>query len=752
MKQQLVDLGCSFDWDRELMTCDPQYYRWTQYLFLKLHEAGMAYQKEAPVNWDPVDQTVLADEQIDEQGRSWRSGALVERRMLKQWYLRTTAYSKQLLDGLKEVDADLWRDIINLQEHWIGACDGMRFNFHLQMNGTDLDQFLSVFTRTPEAIFGASHVCVAGGHYLNNEKYYKVDDRAEDEKELNVVAIHPFTGKHLPVFVVPSKDFGEHLDAVVGIPSLHAEDANFATKYNLTYVNVTENGCMINSDFLDGLSPKEALDAIFCRAKQMRCGYVTSEKARDWLISRQRYWGTPIPIVHCQKYGAVPVPYEDLPVTLPQVEQYRGHGNSPLASAKEWTKVKCAKCDCDGFGTRETDTMDTFVDSSWYFLRYLDSQNSKEIVSAEASNLMPVDLYIGGKEHAIMHLYYARFISHFLYSIGLVPCREPFVNLLTQGMVMGRSYRLTNTGRYLRPDEVDFSGKVPVQVGTDAAVTVGWEKMSKSKFNGVDPEKVVQEHGTDTTRLCILANVAPKSDRPWSSDVFVGVLRWQTRIWSLVTDYILHKSAKHVENSSVTDEDMQKFDLELFNMRNLTLKEMTFHMEKTFLLNSAISRMQSLTNVLMKYPKSAISSSVQFERSLLELVIMLSPFAPMFASELWSGLASVPNKSDLFQWSNSVLEQKWPSIDKTYCLLMVVTVNGRDEFDVRLPMPYEQTNSLTPDDALSLARQQARYASSVRNRPIIKHQLTFDQQSLRVELQLTTPKEKKPKSSRQLNS
>jgi len=750
MKNQLIDLGCSFDWNRELSTCNPLYYRWTQFIFLKLHESGLAYQKEAPVHWDPVDQTVLADEQIDDQGKSWRSGAVVERRMLKQWYLRTTAYSKQLIDGLQEVNSDLWRDIINLQAHWIGTCDGMRFNFQLQLNGSELNPPLSVFTKVPEAIYGVSHLYIAKDHYLNNEKYYKNASRVEDSIELEVVAVHPFTGRQLPVFVTPSRDFGEHLDSAFGIPSCNTDDAQFAARHNLVHINVHRNGYLVNSDFLNGMSPKEAFNTIASRAKEMRCGYVTSEKARDWLISRQRYWGTPIPIVHCPKYGAVPVPLEDLPVTLPQLEQYRGHGVSPLASAKEWMKAKCAKCDCGGYGTRETDTMDTFVDSSWYFLRYLDSKNSNELISAKASKLMPVDLYIGGKEHAIMHLYYARFISHFLHSLGMVPCREPFVNLLTQGMVMGRSYRLTNTGRYLQASELDFTGKVPVQAGTGAAVTVDWEKMSKSKYNGVNPEDVLQEYGTDTTRLCILANVAPKSDRPWSSEVFVGVLRWQNRVWSLVTDFILRNNSDVAECGVTHDSQKQHIEEQLFSMRNLTLKEVTFHMEKTFLLNSAISRLQSLTNVLKKVPKAAIGSSVQFEKSLAELVIMISPFAPMFASELWNGMASASRKKtgDLFRWSNDVLDQNWPSLDKNYALSMSVVVNGRDEFDIQLPMPYEETSTLTCEDALSLARQHVNYATVVGNSSLLKQHLSFDKPALRVELQLSVASGKKKKYKR----
>jgi leucyl-tRNA synthetase len=746
MKKQLVELCCSFDWHRELATCDPSYYKWTQYIFLRMFQAGLVYQKQAAVNWDPIDETVLADEQIDEKGCSWRSGAVVQKRYLKQWYIRTTAYSKALLDGLQQVDADMWRDIINLQAHWIGKCDGIRLEFQLRdSGGHELPSNLSVFTRTPEAIYGLSHICVANNHYLCDQLHLSMESQMHSSAEMKLpfVAIHPFTGGEIPVFCVPSMEYGEHLDALLGIPSVNPEDMKFAIRHSLNFVDVynCEKTHVTNSSQFSGLSISEAFTAISEYAKELNCGgHVTSERARDWLISRQRYWGTPIPIIHCPKYGAVPVPYEDLPVTLPIVTEFRGHGVSPLASAGDWLKVKCPKCDCDGFGQRETDTMDTFVDSSWYFLRYLDSSNQQQLVSSDCAKLMPVDLYIGGKEHAILHLYYARFINHFLHDIGIVPCREPFINLLTQGMVMGRSYRLKDTGRYLRQEQVDFSGKLPVHKDTGAALVVEWEKMSKSKYNGVDPEDILNEYGTDSTRLCILSNVAPKSDRPWSNDVFVGVLRWQSRIWSLVSDFIAaQKSNKN--SCELNQKLMETLEIDIFNWRNFILKEVTFHMEKTFLLNTAISRLQSLTNWMKKLPRSVVSHSQQYERLLAELVIMISPFAPMFACELWSGLASVlrdkmTNKQ--FDWGELVLDQQWPTLDTNYRLPMTIKLNGREIFDVELPMPYRQTNKLTEHEAVLLAQQHPSYTQIVGNQLVLGHRLTFDERSLRVELELNT--------------
>lgn len=733
MKQQMKDLCCDFDWERELATCDPEYYKWTQFIFLKMYEAGLVYQREAPVNWDPVDLTVLADEQIDDNGRSWRSGAVVEKKLLKQWYIRTTAYSKSLLDGLNSVNPELWRDIISLQQNWIGSCDGIRFEFKLQseLGSHDIPESVSLFTKRPEAIFGISHISLSKDHSLNKDQYYKnASTESSEDIRLNVVAVHPFSHKKIPLFVETNREFEESLDAHIGIPSCNESDLKFVQLHKLDFVDVldAEQGVIINSDKFSGLSFQDAYEKVVNAAKEIKCGgHITSGKTRDWLISRQRYWGTPIPIIHCKKYGAVPVAYEDLPIVLPKVKNFRSHGKSPLTTAEDWLKAKCPKCDCDGYGERETDTMDTFVDSSWYYLRYLDPKNSQEPFSREtASQFMPVDLYIGGKEHAILHLYYARFFSHFLHDLGLIPTPEPFVNLLTQGMVMGQSFRFKSTGKYIPPHEVELKGNIAVHRDSGEPVETQWEKMSKSKYNGVDPEAVLKEFGTDSTRLCILSNVAPKTDRPWSNDAFIGILRWQNRIWSLVSEFVKQKKL-HKDNSSQTTNtaELKQIELEIRDARNYFLLEVSFHMNRTFLLNTAISRLQGLTNALRKVSADGICNSFEFERSLAELVVMLYPFAPMFASELWSGLASVASRNVNFQWSSGIENQKWPEVDEDYCPPMHVKVNGKDVFDVRLPMPYKQMGQLTTEQALTLVKKHQDFDHLIGSRPLLRHQLNI---------------------------
>lgn len=488
MKQQLQRLGCSFDWTHEMSTCTPQYYKWTQNLFLMLHKKGLAYQNEALVNWDPVDNTVLADEQVDANGCSWRSGAKVEKKLLKQWFIRTSAYAKQLLDGLDDPTLRDWRDIINLQRHWIGECNGYAFTLL-----TSASNLLRVWTPNPEHLKDPNAFLVLRSkHFLS---------QLPDANQLSVE--NPFARTVLPVVFNDDAAFPAHCDVYLAAPSFRSEDRVLWESLGLAFCTSAEEE--ISPGNWEPLR-KEVLQT----ASLLNIGgYRVSSKLQDWLISRQRYWGTPIPIVHCSKCGAVPVPEEQLPVTLP-----------PRDAGKDALHCECPKCG-DSQALRETDTMDTFVDSSWYYLRFLDANNKERIFDPElAKNFMPVDLYIGGKEHAVLHLYYARFMNHFLHSCGLSPTSEPFSRLLVQGMVMGRSYRIKGSGKYVRESEVEIVNAKKNQAvlkDTQEAVVMGWEKMSKSKLNGVEPDDMFDEYGTDTTRLIILADVAPTSHRNWSS-------------------------------------------------------------------------------------------------------------------------------------------------------------------------------------------------------------------------------------------
>ncbi|XP_064641468.1 probable leucine--tRNA ligase, mitochondrial isoform X2 [Lineus longissimus] len=711
MRKQLDDLCCSFDWDREIATCDPDYYQWTQHIFLKMFEAGLVYQKQATVNWDPVDQTVLADEQIDEEGKSWRSGAKVEKKYLLQWYIKATAYSKSLADGLDEVDPSLWQDIIKLQKHWIGDCVGTKLDFKMEVDGVLLAEPINVYLAEPELICGVSHIALHHEHPLNKKDYYKtvIGTGEEEEILLTVCAINPINNTKIPLIVSKRTEFSEYTDNKIGIPCSDPEDLSLAERFSLQFENVLEAGpdgsqVLSNSNQFSGMPMSEAFRAVMDYAKKNAFGgHLTSERLKDWLISRQRYWGTPIPIIHCPNCKAVPVPFEDLPVKLPMIEQFSGKGASPLAQNKDWHEVKCPKCGTDAL--RETDTMDTFVDSSWYFLRYLDPDNQVELCSKEkARSLMPVDLYIGGKEHATLHLYFARFFNHFLYDQGIVNHKEPFVNLLTQGMVMGESYR-SKDGRYLRKEEVDFSGDKPVVLDTGDPVIVDWEKMSKSKYNGVDPQEVLERYGIDSTRLCILAGVAPKSNRKFSSDIetFSGVLNWQRKIWAMVTKFInLRKGSEEILEGELSEQDEQ-----IYKSRNFHLIEVNGHFSKTFLINAGISRLQSYSNYLMKLPDYVVQRSALFEQALCDLVIMLSPMVPMFASELWAGLSSIQSKSGDYNWDVCLLDQAWPKVDAGYHINMMVTVNRKDFTQVLVP--FYDLDKLTPEMALHFCESDEKY-------------------------------------------
>lgn len=668
MRQQLQNMGFSFDWSREFATCDPTYYKWTQYIFLKMHEKGLAYQKKGKVNWDPVDMTVLADEQIDENGRSWRSGALVEKKYLTQWFLRDTSFSQSLLDGLEEVDPTLWRDIIDIQKNWITDCTGHRIQFAVELSDGSKDFPLSIYTENIDLLHGVSHICVSPDHYLCKE----VASTKEGEI-LPVSAINPVTGQKLPVIVTASDDIAHTRDARLGIPTISTTDYEVASKLGLKPVIVLDESheYLLKSGNLTGMTRAEAKAEMVKKATELGVGGERiGERLNDWLISRQRYWGTPIPIIHCPKCKAVPVPFEDLPVTLPDTKKLVSKGGrSPLEDEADWLNVPCPNCGSPS--KRETDTMDTFVDSAWYFLRYLDPHNNSQPFDPQLANkYMPVNLYVGGKEHALLHLYFARFVSHFLHSMGLLETREPFTNLLPQGIVKAESFRVKSSGRYIPPESVDRSGKVPVETASGEEVVVEWEKMSKSKHNGVNPEDILNEFGIDTTRLCILSNVSPMTERNWDKSVFSGVLKWQRKIWRLVS--ILHSDETR---KPASESDSAEWEGKIHEFRNVTINHVNIEFERTFNINAGISRLHKYVTLLNKIPENIAASSAAYERAVGDLLVILSVMAPHFTSELWAGLAHVA-KSKSHDWSRNVLDQSWPSIDQDFLMPLEFKVNG----------------------------------------------------------------------------
>lgn len=651
MKKQLTQLGCSFDWDAELTTCDPEYYKWTQKLFLMLFEDGLAYQREATVNWDPVDKTVLAEEQIDSNGCSWRSGAKVEKKLLRQWFVKTTKFAESLYNGLNDPVLQDWRDIINLQKHWIGPCDGWSFNLKA---GKDV---ITIWTKKPENFIRAGFVAIKTDHILNKNKI--------TEGVLDVMVKNPY-GADLPVVVTEDVDFPNAHDVYIGIPSKNENDFLLAQKWNIRI----EGSLPIDEEFA------EDREWVLEKANNLKLGgdFKVSSHLKDWLISRQRFWGTPIPIIHCASCGAVPVSDEDLPIKLPDCTV-----GVPLDQHLDWLKCSCPKC--GGQAKRESDTMDTFVDSSWYFLRYLSANDSKQLVNVSLSKkMMPVDIYIGGKEHAVLHLYYARFINHFLHKKGFVSHPEPFKRLLVQGMVMGKTFRVKGSGKYLNESEVDLvdekSGK-GIEKSTGKAVVVMWEKMSKSKFNGVDPNEMIENHGCDTTRLIMLADVAPTSHRNWSEATFPGIINWQKRLWLTLHDFTQkRKRMSEFEKSNNFEEQEHA----LAGALNQCSSCVTFNYKYSQQLSVAISRMQAFTNAIRRVTADVEVLGGYYERALASQIIMLAPMAPHFASELWSRFRSVPNRinehSEHINWTADVFNQKWPKVDEEFKVNFCIKANN----------------------------------------------------------------------------
>ncbi|XP_072020576.1 probable leucine--tRNA ligase, mitochondrial [Amphiura filiformis] len=663
MRKQLKDLSMCFNWEREVTTCSPDYYRWTQYLFVKMFKAGLAYQKEALVNWDPVDQTVLANEQVDENGCSWRSGAKVEKRLLKQWFLKQQHYNKALVESLEDLP-DWPSGVKTMQAAWIGDCDGCTFNFKLQINLGDSSFILPIHTPTPELIYGAAYIVLAPYHTLLSKTEFmqclseevrnriqKFDETTQDI-DLGICAVHPLTNQLLPIYVSNSPSiFNEdetHIECRLGIPSASKELAEFAVHHGIDFVPVLvgeedlDSDVLINSKQFSGLARNKGRVAVLDYVKDNNSlGEAwTSPRQHDWLVSRQRYWGTPLPIIHCEKCKAVPVPESDLPVILPKLKSVSGKGISPLLQATDWLNVKCPQC--GGDAKRETDTMDTFVDSAWYFLRYTDPHNETEpFVKDKADSLMPVDMYVGGQEHALLHLLYARFFNHFIHDQKMVSHKEPFKRLLVQGLVKGQSYKVASTGQYLAPHQVDFSDDEPVAKETGEKLIVQWEKMSKSKHNGVNPEELLAKYGTDAVRMAVLKNVPPRQDMLWDEQDLEG--DWIPNVWKLVSRFI--KLRNELGNTNKQTEDVERQEDEIKIKCNETINMITeSYQSRNTTLNLVINNLIGLANRLAKASDHIIKSSTTYERALCSLVIMVAPFAPHVTSEMWKGIAGVSNQ------------------------------------------------------------------------------------------------------------
>ncbi len=708
MRAQLKDLGLSIDWTREVTTCSPEYYKWTQWLFLQFFEAGLAYQKEAAVNWDPVDQTVLANEQVSADGYSWRSGAKVEKRMLKQWFLRITAYAEELLEDLKKLPG--WPEKVKvMQENWIGKSLGAYLEFPI----VGREEKIPVFTTRPDTVFGVTYVVLAPEHPLTLqvttpdrkeavEAFIKevtqeseIERTAEDKPKRGILtggkAINPFTGEEIPILVADYVLYEYGTGAVMGVPAHDTRDFQFAKENQLPIKVViipkdaqqeeftltqayTEAGILVNSGQFTGMESEAAKQAIIQYATEKGFGRQQVQyRLRDWLISRQRYWGCPIPIIHCPDCGIVPVPVEDLPVTLPENVEFTGRGPSPLAKLEEWVNVPCPKCGKPA--KRETDTMDTFIDSSWYFLRYTDPHNDKQPFSLDKVNdWLPVDQYVGGIEHAILHLLYSRFFTKVLRDRGLVKISEPFDRLLTQGMVQGLTYKNVNTGKYLRPDQVVYENGQWWDKETHEPVATFYEKMSKSKYNGVDPQEVLSKYGADTARMFILFKAPPEKDLEWDSADVEGQYRFLNRVWLLVNEFIDNPNS--AKDTRFDKTQLTKEEKDLRRVIHTAIKEITQDLEGDYQFNTAISELMKLSNALKDNP---LKYSPVYREGIEALVRLLAPFAPHISEELWHRLGN----------TESVHLQPWLVADEealqAETITIVIQVKGKTRGTIQVP-------------------------------------------------------------------
>jgi leucyl-tRNA synthetase len=709
MKAQLKRLGFALDWSRELATCDPEYYGHEQALFIDLYAGGLVYRKESAVNWDPVDQTVLANEQVID-GRGWRSGALVEKRKLNQWFLKITDFADELLAGLGALDK--WPEKVRtMQENWIGKSQGLQFRFDLS-NGDAID----VYTTRPDTIFGASFVAVAADHPIAQGVAMGNCDAArfielckqggttaaelETAEKLGfdtgIGARHPFTGEWLPVYIANFVLMDYGTGAIMAVPGHDQRDFDFATKYQLPIVRVVAasaadadkpfaaeaeagDGVLVNSGFLDGMSVADAKAAVIGRAESEGWGEgKTVWRLRDWGVSRQRYWGTPIPFIHCEVCGVVPVPKKHLPVTLPDDVDFSVPGN-PLDRHPTWKHVDCPQCGKPA--RRETDTLDTFVDSSWYFLRFASQPGDRPFDPVQIAQWLPVEQYIGGIEHAILHLLYARFWTRALAHIGKLDVKEPFGSLFTQGMVTHEVYSRSQDGRdvYFAPSEVERTGEGATLKEDGLPVTVGKViKMSKSKKNVVDPDEIVATYGADAIRWFMLSDSPPERDLPWSEAGIEGCARFVQRLWRLFGQH----------NASATGED-KAVDRKIHQTVAAVAEDI-----ESLGFNKAVARIYELTGVIEKATPSASRS-----QGIRTLLLLVAPMMPHLAEEAFATFGE-----------GLVAQAAWPEVDPALLVEDEVTVAVQVKGKLRDTLTVAKGTPNADLEALALASEKVQRA------------------------------------------
>jgi len=723
MRSQLKSLGFGYDWDREFATCDKDYYRWEQWFFTQLYEKGLVYKKNATVNWDPVDQTVLANEQVID-GRGWRSGAMVERKEIPQWFIKITDYAEELLQDLDQL-TDWPEQVKTMQRNWIGRSEGVELTF----NVADSNESFDVYTTRPDTLMGVTYVALASQHPLTlqaaktnadvaafvesckTNKATEADMATMEKKGVNtgLKAIHPLTGELVPVwsanFVL--MDYGS--GAVMSVPGHDPRDWEFATKYNLPITQVitgadgedintaaiTEKNTLINSGEFNGLNFEEAFKAISDKLIAQKKGNVkVNYRLRDWGVSRQRYWGTPIPMINLANGESVAVPEDQLPVELP-VDVIMNGVTSPIKDNPAWAKTTYKGEDA----LRETDTFDTFMESSWYYARFCSSDDNTQMLDPEKANYwLPVDQYVGGIEHAILHLLYARFFHKLLRDVGLVKCDEPFKSLLCQGMVLAETYyREADNGAqdWIAPTDVEVERnekgqitKATSKLDGQPVLAAGMSKMSKSKNNGIDPQQVIQQYGADTVRLFIMFTSPPEQTLEWSDSGVEGAHRFLKRVWKLAYDFTQEEaltSEQTLANVTLTA-DQKALRRELHK----TIGKVSDDIGRRNTFNTAIAAIMELMNHLTKARLATVEDRIIMQEAVKAVILMLTPIVPHLSHHVWNIIGD----------GNPVENTPWPTVDESALVedekLIIVQVNGklRSKITVSADASKEQVEAL----------------------------------------------------------
>ncbi|MBF0520653.1 MAG: leucine--tRNA ligase [Nitrospirae bacterium] len=680
MKAQINKIGCSYDWDREVTTCSPEYYKWNQWFFIQMLKRGLAYKKNSFVNWCSHCATVLANEQVIDT-RCWRCDTVVEQKELEQWFFKITAYAEELLAACDTLNG--WpQHVVAMQRNWIGKSRGVEMSFPI--DGSDLK--IKIFTTRPDTLFGATFVCVAPIHpiadiitddkdALNDVKSFYGNEEEKRGVFTGKYAINPINNEKIPIYAANFVLMDYGTGAIMSVPAHDQRDFDFAKKYGLPVREVIvrekdaapstdlteayeDEGYLINSGQFTGLHNKTAIEQIGQHIESASMGrVVTNYKLRDWGISRQRYWGTPIPVVYCKNCGVVPVKEEDLPVILPDNVTLKGMGGSPLSGVSDFINTTCPTC--GSAARRETDTMDTFVDSSWYFVRYCSEKDAAPLDKNNIDLFMPVDQYIGGVEHAVLHLLYSRFFSRVLRDIGIVSFDEPFKNLLTQGMVCKETLKCNEHG-WLFPDETQNGNCIHCK---NPVVRGRTEKMSKSKKNLVTPDEITGRYGADTARVFSLFAAPPEKDIEWSTQGVEGAYRFLNRFWNLLYTY-----ADKIKTININPE---KLSGKLVRKTHQTIKKVTGSIERDYHFNTAISALMELLNEISAFKPADTADYASLKFAFKSLTLLLSPFAPHLCEELWALIGD----------GRSIFLAQWPAFDEIAAkeeeIELVVQINGK---------------------------------------------------------------------------